>query len=393
MTSMGTFTNFFVTATNYSSNSLTVEPAIQTINQQTTSLWITAITPFSPAVNSSSLLIIMSNKDRLASTGSTNCSSPQFTGLCTNSTNGTSQNIEIYFSTITFLSANINYFQISISNLIINNYQNLQITPIFYVNGYQSLTLLAPALVSNMYVQQVSSYSITQSSYVLGQASTVTLSITLSANAQSQFTSITVYIPFQFTAGSYSLSFANSSFTNNSLVIAGLTNPTTLSYNPFLFVVYDQNNHIIAFSTPTSSSNYSFQLKCSNNCKTCNSTLCLSCYTNIAWISQIYLQNSTGLCVNECIEGQYLSGGTCYSCNTNCQTCLVYGANYTNGSGSFCLSCPTSNYLMNNICYAACPNGYFHSENICSLCMSNCLTCSSFITCSSCQTVYFLYNN
>lgn len=70
----------------------------------------------------------------------------------------------------------------------------------------------------------------------------------------------------------------------------------------------------------------------------------------------------------------------------------MYGAGFTDGSSTTCLTCTASQYLLNSVCYSSCPSGYYISSSICAACMSNCINCTSYNTCTSCQTFYSLYN-
>ena len=74
------------------------------------------------------------------------------------------------------------------------------------------------------------------------------------------------------------------------------------------------------------------------------------------------------------------------ACNASCLTCLMYGPGKTDGSPDICLSCPSGQYLLNNTCQASCPDGYYFSMTICALCESNCLSCSNYSSCTTCQT-------
>jgi len=70
----------------------------------------------------------------------------------------------------------------------------------------------------------------------------------------------------------------------------------------------------------------------------------------------------------------------------------MYGSNFTDGSSTTCLTCPSSQYLLNGICYLTCPSGYYSSSPICTACMSNCINCTAYNTCTACQSSYSLYN-
>ena len=272
----------------------------------------------------------------------------------------------------------------------------LQATATFSVNSAASLTTSSPATIPNLYAEVISSYSLSLSTQLLGQASTATLSITVSPQTASQLSTIEVYVPTEFGATSYSTNVGNASFINGQLSISGLTNPTVQTYTPFLFTILNANGDTIAFSSPTNSSKtYGFTLACPLPCRTCSSpTQCTDCYTNISWIPQIYFRSSAQTCVTQCVEGEYLSAGTCLTCSNTCLTCLIYGAGFTDGNGTYCLTCPSTKLLSGTTCVGSCPAGSYANVNlVCLSCMANCLTCNSSDTCSACQTAYSLMSN
>ena len=43
------------------------------------------------------------------------------------------------------------------------------------------------------------------------------------------------------------------------------------------------------------------------------------------------------------------------------------------------------------MCYGTCPQGYYSSQLACVACMSNCLACSDYSSCTSCQSGYSLF--
>jgi len=57
------------------------------------------------------------------------------------------------------------------------------------------LATSTPVKADNLYVEQVSSYSITQTSYVLGATSDVSIAISLSSTTAAQASTLEVYIP------------------------------------------------------------------------------------------------------------------------------------------------------------------------------------------------------
>lgn len=82
----------------------------------------------------------------------------------------------------------------------------------------------------------------------------------------------------------------------------------------------------------------------------------------------------------------------CYTCDTNCLTCIT--------KSTFCLSCGPGLYLQviyvyfkNNVCVAVCSDGFYANvvagANVCSACDSNCATClTTAINCLTCTNSY-----
>lgn len=146
---------------------------------------------------------------------------------------------------------------------------------------------------------------VSQTSYLLGESTDASISFTISDTLVSQLSSVVVYIPEEYTTASHVVTVSNASVINNSLTLTGITNPTTQTYTPFIFTIYDINNNPIAYSFPNSP-NTAFRTLCLIPCRTCsptNTSLCLTCYPGISWISQVYLQNSSGSCVATCVSG------------------------------------------------------------------------------------------
>ena len=106
---------------------------------------------------------------------------------------------------------------------------------------------------------------------------------------------------------------------------------------------------------------------CDAACLTCNggaTNNCLSCTNNN------YLFGST--CVSVCPNGYYpASDFICKACHSSCQLC-------NNPLATDCTACSTGKFLKDHTCLTTCPTGYFGDTvlRICSLCNSECLTCS-----------------
>jgi proprotein convertase subtilisin/kexin type 5 len=120
------------------------------------------------------------------------------------------------------------------------------------------------------------------------------------------------------------------------------------------------------------------------HCTVCsNSTSCQACDTGY------FLYN--GNCSSLCPTGTYANSGVCTDCavvgwaqcnNTNCINCLDQFINvYLNGPltiTSCDITCPSSNYLINNRNCTACP--------------SQCSICINSTNCSACQPGYMFWN-
>ena len=135
---------------------------------------------------------------------------------------------------------------------------------------------------------------------------------------------------------------------------------------------------------------------CDSNCVGCfgsatNCTIDTGCKVNY------YYNNATNSCVLICPDGTFPNVVTkfCEFCTPGCDLCY--------GSGlSKCTKCKidstTNYYLMLNLkqCSTSCNPGEYGdpSFNMCFKCNSACATCTSYATCTSCQSVngvaYFL---
>lgn len=241
----------------------------------------------------------MIDSNKVTNISTSVCNSLQTSTNCSISING--GNIEIIFTNIVFLLPSSNFLRIQVTNLFIKDYQNLKFSATLTINNSSSLSYAPTNLLSKLYSQTISNYNVAFSNTVLGQTSTATITISFSATTFSLISSITIYIPFQFTVGAYSQTFSNSSI----ITIPSLTNPITQKYTPFLFSAQDSIGNIIAISSPTDNTKkYSFYRDCNLYCRTCNSSsICIDCYTDISWIDEIYLRNSTKSCVAKCEVG------------------------------------------------------------------------------------------
>jgi proprotein convertase subtilisin/kexin type 5 len=170
---------------------------------------------------------------------------------------------------------------------------------------------------------------------------------------------------------------------NSTLIILGLTNPTSASSSYWNISIYAGSAILIS----SDSSSNQFIAACGTNCRDCiNSTYCKSCYSNPSINNQTYLNQLNNQCINTCNStGQYLVGSICYSCNSSCLSCSLFSSN--------CTSCPTGSSLYGGSCLAQCPDSYYSSSQTCVACINNCLTCTSASACLTCSTNYVLQSN
>lgn len=160
---------------------------------------------------------------------------------------------------------------------------------------------------------------------------------------------------------------------------------------------------------------------CPTYCQVCvNSTVCTTC--NGTYYLYSFYNGMTG-CVQNCptayatptlIDGT----GKCSPCPSNCQACIdsntctqcttspyiIYNgqcipSNCLNCqvcdfSSNICNTCNAGYYLYGQSCYQYCPDGYYgdNSTGICTICMTDCLLCSSASVCTLCITNYIFVN-
>ena len=138
---------------------------------------------------------------------------------------------------------------------------------------------------------------------------------------------------------------------------------------------------LLPLASPQCLSNYQYAdpntgscLPCPYNCKSCfNQLFCMQC------TPQHYLSNAQCLpCSFGCSVCQDPS--TCTTCNDGL---------YLTASGG-CSPCATGVATCSIATIQTCTSGYFLLGSICAGCLSNCKTCSDFVTCSACMLGYYL---
>ncbi|XP_010019626.1 PREDICTED: extracellular matrix protein FRAS1-like, partial [Nestor notabilis] len=115
--------------------------------------------------------------------------------------------------------------------------------------------------------------------------------------------------------------------------------------------------------------------------------LCRQCVANLWDTGSICLkcQNARLLllgdhCIPDCPVGYYAENGACKRCHPSCKTCT--------GGGPFaCSSCNTSLVLSHTgMCVPVCSRGYYRdARHTCRPCNSQCLSCESATSCTSCR--------
>lgn len=140
---------------------------------------------------------------------------------------------------------------------------------------------------------------------------------------------------------------------------------------------YNYTNYCV-FTCPTDTAPSSNGLcTCDSPCSKCqgSTTYCTAC-------TDITLFVYTGSCVGSCPSASYLSGFTCVPCSTACISCTA----------TTCMSCLSSYYLYNNMCYSDCNQvgqQFDNSGSTCVMCPDGCDTCTR-ATCFSCLAEYSL---
>jgi len=86
-----------------------------------------------------------------------------------------------------------------------------------------------------------------------------------------------------------------------------------------------------------------------------------------------------------CLDGYYLIGAECKTCDPVCNTC--------EGTANNCRSCPNGEFLKVSKCFVTCGLGWFADttdNNNCKECPIQCVQCNSLTSCNSCKNGYFL---
>jgi len=182
--------------------------------------------------------------------------------------------------------------------------------------------------------------------------------------------------------------------------ISGFTSPLSTPIDYTIISSFDSGGFFI----DQSKTDVRFNILCNLPCKTCtaNSSVCLSCYsnTNVSTFNTYFPSNNS--CISFCPSAYYLdtTTQTCYLCGTNCLTCQGFSSNCTS-----CLSSsayPALNFTVigstvTGTCLSVCPLYFYLSNSTspaqCTPCIIPCLACTGIVSCLSCRTGYYYYNN
>ncbi|NXD29010.1 FRAS1 protein, partial [Spelaeornis formosus] len=124
-----------------------------------------------------------------------------------------------------------------------------------------------------------------------------------------------------------------------------------------------------------------------DRCSSCHPS-CKTCHGPSDWDCSTCHPRATldrGKCRTGCKEEQYLSlVGSCVDCHPLCQQCV---ANLWD-AGSVCLKCQNARHLLlGELCLPACPPGHHAQNGSCHRCHPSCKTCTGEgpFSCSSCH--------
>ena len=117
------------------------------------------------------------------------------------------------------------------------------------------------------------------------------------------------------------------------------------------------------------------------NCLPCGIS-CISCFDSV-------------ICT-QCVSEYYLSNNQCQKCSFGCSICSSASSCSTCNDGLYltssgaCLACGTGVATCTIATVQSCSENYFMLGTICAGCLTNCKTCSDFVTCSTCALSYYL---
>lgn len=120
-----------------------------------------------------------------------------------------------------------------------------------------------------------------------------------------------------------------------------------------------------------------------------NNGLCVACLPNC-------LSCLDGTTCYECMPQYYLENSTCVKCSFGCSICssssvcsTCNNGLYLTSSGS-CSPCGTGVATCTIATIQTCQDNYFFLSSICAGCLTHCQSCSDFVTCSNCESGYYL---
>ena len=99
------------------------------------------------------------------------------------------------------------------------------------------------------------------------------------------------------------------------------------------------------------------------------------------------------VCYATCIDGTFMNGSNCSTCDSLCSKCQNSSTNC-----SVCSITSPFGYLLGNTCYSLCPASYYNDDNggpgpnVCTSCTSACTLCLDGTTtnCQACSTNFTL---
>lgn len=127
--------------------------------------------------------------------------------------------------------------------------------------------------------------------------------------------------------------------------------------------------------------NYEYSDPNTNQCLPCGYS-CLTCFNDI-------------FCM-QCVPQYYLYNDTCFKCSFGCSICSNATSCTTCNDGLYltaagtCSVCSTGVGTCTIATIQTCQDTYFLLDTICAGCLTNCKTCSDFVTCSQCSLGYYL---
>jgi proprotein convertase subtilisin/kexin type 5 len=129
-----------------------------------------------------------------------------------------------------------------------------------------------------------------------------------------------------------------------------------------------------------------------------NGNICVCDDKMILYQGKCYKNTLLDSVVSDCPDGEYEYEGACHACADSCETCIGPGDNCLEckGATATCQDAATgvANFLRRRVehtdykvyqCY--CPDGQYAYGGVCTLCPSECASCTS-TSCTTCAPVF-----